>query len=501
VEAIFVLCLPRRRGSGARMASLTITDVICCWPKLLYGRACCVWNCLFAPFVLCIWACTIYLCGCCKVYFNRSFYKFCCCVCRAFNCCWLYEDTSFPPNKDSLGDIGGDTANKDEAGHTTADSAVWLRASQFARGGRMQLFGDTIDSRDICQGALGDCWLLAAIACLAEHKGAINAIFRSKERNPRGKYRLRLYDGVKEKWENIVLDDFIPCDKLAYERDGTCKPLFADPNGNELYVMLLEKAFAKFCGSFAAIEGGQTIWAIRAMTGDPARWFMQEDGKTGWTRSDLINMEDEKDRRKCGLRKTGERIDNEAMFEILRKYHRRRSVLCASGSSGRDGLHKGHAYSILDVRKIKPSMTSSEVFRLICIRNPWGSGEWTGDWGDKSDLWAKHPAIKKAVGHQDSDDGSFWMSWDDYVQNWNKIGVVDRTVDINSLRLHVEDDSACAPTRGCCGGCFTFWCCCQGPSHIYCPHRSSNETLKVQGACCGLWGKSYAAQVQDVSTE
>ena len=28
----------------------------------------------------------------------------------------------------------------------------------------------------------------------------------------------------------------------------------------------LEKAFAKFCGSYAALEGGDTVWAIRAMT-------------------------------------------------------------------------------------------------------------------------------------------------------------------------------------------------------------------------------------------
>ena len=46
---------------------------------------------------------------------------------------------------------------------------------------------------------MGDCWLLAAIACLAEHDGAIQAVFRTKEANPRGKYVLRLYDGAKER--------------------------------------------------------------------------------------------------------------------------------------------------------------------------------------------------------------------------------------------------------------------------------------------------------------
>jgi len=36
-------------------------------------------------------------------------------------------------------------------------------------------------------------------------------------------------------------------------------------------VELFPQAFAKFCGGYSALEGGNTTWAIRAMTGDPAR--------------------------------------------------------------------------------------------------------------------------------------------------------------------------------------------------------------------------------------
>ena len=25
--------------------------------------------------------------------------------------------------------------------------------------------------------------------------------------------------------------------------------------------------------------------------------------------------------------------------------------------------------------------------KLICLRNPWGFGEWNGDWADDSELW------------------------------------------------------------------------------------------------------------------
>lgn len=134
-----------------------------------------------------------------------------------------------------------------------------------------------------------------------------------------------------------------------------------------------------------------------------------------------------------------------------------------------------------------------KTFRLVQIRNPWGNGEWQGDWGDKSALWDQNPAVKKAVNYSDEDDGSFWMAWEDYVQNWSKIGIVDRSIDITSLGLPLKNDSACAPTAACCKGCARYWCCCQGISHLYFPHRSSDETVKV-GGCMGFCQKKAAVQ-------
>jgi len=183
------------------------------------------------------------------------------------------------------------------------------------------------------------------------------------------------------------------------------------------------------------------------------------------------------------------------MFEIMLKYHKLGSILCASGASGKDGLHTGHAYSILEVRRASTGIISGETFKMVKVRNPWGSGEWSGDWGDKSELWKKHSSIAKACGHKDGgdDDGAFWMSWEDYVANWEKIGVIDRTIDINSLGLTVFNDSSFAPIAACIKGCCRFWCLCQGLKRLYFPHRSSDETIKV-GGCCGFCQKSAAIQ-------
>lgn len=412
-----------------------------------------------------------------SLYCRRGFFKVCCLACRYFDCCWMYTDPSFPPNEESLGNVGGDSANK-SSGKTNAD-VTWLRAGQFSESGRMQLFEGTVDSRDICQGALGDCWLLAAMACLAEYDGAIHSLFKARERDPRGKYHIKLFDGAADRWELVTIDDWVPCNKTDYLKDGTCKTLFMQPHGNELWAVLLEKAFAKFCGSYANLEGGLTIWAVRAMTGDPAREFALEADKKNWVRSDLINVKDPENRRKCSMLMGQERIINDVMFQTLKKYSEIKSVCCASGASETCGLHSGHAYSILKVRQVKQ-------FQLLQIRNPWATGEWKGDWSDKSDMWDKHPEVKKAVGFVDVDDGAFWMSWGDFVQNWSRIGIVDRTVDVNCLKLQVRDDSACAPVKGCAKGCLRFWCLCEGARRLYCPHRASQETVSVDSGWCSI---------------
>eukprot|EP01084_Bolivina_argentea_P169496 293815_1 len=83
------------------------------------------------------------------------------------------------------------------------------------------------------------------------------------------------------------------------------------------------------------------------------------------------------------------------------------------------GLMPDHSYTILDGKE-----SAQLNVKLLEIRNPWGHGEWKGDWSDDSDKWT--PLAKKEFGiteELDPDDGAFWMAWPDFLKYFTTLTV------------------------------------------------------------------------------
>jgi hypothetical protein len=159
---------------------------------------------------------------------------------------WPYEDESFL-GAAALGD------HSEDAGQTAKQMAAdtdWVRAQDLDifKGKRPQLFEGKIEPDDLCQGAVGDCWLVAALACAAENPDSIRRMFSTKEYNPRGLYKVKIFDPHAKKFIKIIVDDRIPCKK------GTKVPRFMSPNGNELWAIILEKAYAKWYVVYLRME-------------------------------------------------------------------------------------------------------------------------------------------------------------------------------------------------------------------------------------------------------
>lgn len=130
-----------------------------------------------------------------------------------------------------------------------------------------EVFADGVSANDIRQGALGDCYLLSAMSIIAHSRPElIKKIFHPESRTYRfeGIYSIMLYNG---KMPTVVTvdDKFLvnpASNKHAFVR------LCTDPttNSREIWPLLIEKAYAKFHGSYANIEGGLVHTALEELT-------------------------------------------------------------------------------------------------------------------------------------------------------------------------------------------------------------------------------------------
>jgi len=206
----------------------------------------------------------------------------------------------------------------------------WRRPHEFMD--NPQVFEDDIDPNDIKQGILGDCWFLSATASLAERPGMVRRLFITKEYNPEGVYQIKLCKNGE--WVTVTVDDYIPC---RYKGG----PIFSRGATNEIWVMLLEKAYAKLHGNYQALSSGQTKHAMADLSGCPTYEIAFPKNRQNYRQ-----VQDE-----C-----------EKIFDKLKELDDE-GYLMNTGTSGVDtitegdgpgagrGLVSGHAYSILQVKE------------------------------------------------------------------------------------------------------------------------------------------------------
>eukprot|EP00347_Sterkiella_histriomuscorum_P024013 403332608 len=314
---------------------------------------------------------------------------------------WI--DTYFRPDKSSILDPSIPTPGRLKEWETF----TWKRPKDVYGKGNYDLY-KTIGPSDIRQGACGDCYFLSSIASLAENPDRVKAIFINKEINKAGCYAMNMY--VNGEPQVIVVDDYFPFNERkndwAFSRSSQEK---------ELWVLLLEKAWAKIHGSYQRIEAGTTGEALPALTGAPSDFFYHSEAKN---KEDVWNKIKEADQK------------NQIIATAVSSQRQGKS----SSEMQSVGLVDAHAYSLISTHEVQDN--AGKTIRLLKIRNPWGFKEWTGDWSDKSTKWTQD--IKDELGFEDKDDGVFYISFDDYL-NFFYITTICKYVQDNDLTVMPDE--------------------------------------------------------------
>lgn len=271
-----------------------------------------------------------------------------------------FVDAAFPPTEASV-------RSAQSKGELTTIPDCWMRVPQLlgadTQGAADVKLFDEIDPTDIVQGRLGNCWLLAALACLAEFPVLVKSLLKETSLSSDGGYTFRFFDASVHDWVAVTIDDAIPC----HWRYGNPKPCFMQPAAGqrEAWPLLYEKAFAKFCGTFQELEGGFTSWAFSVLLGhsddDPIRVFAKDaDGSSLWRPGtldpELIVANGARSNNHASSFKMQMGADRAmrgtALFEVLRNADAEDYLMAASIDGGvekkrSDGLVEGHAFSVL----------------------------------------------------------------------------------------------------------------------------------------------------------
>lgn len=201
------------------------------------------------------------------------------------------------------------------------------------------LFHGKIEPSDIKQGYLGDCYFLAALAAIAERPDRIFNLFLTQDLNQQRYFSVKML--YKGKWMTVDMDEYIPW--------MGSQPAFSRANQDELWVVLLEKAWAKLYTSYKRIEAGYPEETLHDLTGAPIRQIALKNAS----------------------------FNKEAEWQYLVEASVKQYSMVASSNPGSDtnksvsGVVQGHAYTVLNAVNLN---VQGNIVRLIQLRNPWGKG-------------------------------------------------------------------------------------------------------------------------------
>ncbi|KAL7862048.1 hypothetical protein SRHO_G00134890 [Serrasalmus rhombeus] len=336
-----------------------------------------------------------------------------------------FIDNMFPPDNMSIGERL--LSPEDMA------SVQWIRPTKLVS--NPHLVVDGISRFDFAQGKIGNCWFLAALGALTFQKHIMEKVFPSGQsfhKDYAGIFHFRFWRFGK--WVDVVIDDKLPTinGQLIFVHPKSSR----DPI--EFWPALIEKAYAKVCGSYEDMQNGAVSEALLDFTGG-------------------IHMAVRPNKRPHGL------------WDLIHRAATANSLMgCGTHGNAElnrrldNGLVEGHAYTVTGVTTVTSQDKKVELVRLF---NPWGGTEWKGDWSDTSLLWKTVSAEERKRYLKAVDDGEFWMSIEDFCKTFSELDICSLCPDF------LDGSSNCSWTstlhEGCwlagtsAGGCKecqdTFW--------------------------------------------
>jgi hypothetical protein len=266
-------------------------------------------------------------------------------------------------------------------GRPLQDDGSW--AAMFGQFGATphadwRLIRDKPRADDVQQGELGNCWFLSSLAALAEFQDGrfVRALFPGQSGiSSSGVYLVRLCLGGQ--WRGILVDDRLPC----IGGGMYCKQLACCVTHRlQIWASIIEKAYAKACGSYDAIVGGEAGEAFSALTGWP--YTMIRFNQPGFD-PDIFWAA------LCSSRDMG----------FL--------MTCSTCETSNSCLEPFHVSLLMDV--FEEEVPGKGFVQLLKIRNQQETDKrkWQGEWSDRCRNWT--PELRRKLGCPEGGSPGIWF--------------------------------------------------------------------------------------------
>ncbi|XP_073340053.1 calpain-1 catalytic subunit-like [Pagrus major] len=292
-----------------------------------------------------------------------------------------YVDDMFPPDRRSIGN--------DVLSPSDLATVQWKRPSKIVSNPSFVV--DGVSRFDFGQGMIGNCWFLASIGALTFQDFILNQVVPLEQNFDDeycGLFHFRFWRFGR--WVDVVIDDKLPTinGRLIFVHSK-------DPN--EFWPALLEKAYAKVCGSYSDMNSGTPSEALVDFTGGVHV---------------CINLSDPPPN----------------LWELMCRAGKSKSLIGCGTPQGDtsantvlpNGLVQGHAYAVTGVKEV---ISRGQTVNLVRLWNPWGQGEWNGDWSDSSPLWQTVSPQDRETCLSICDDGEYWMPLKAFCEFYSELDV------------------------------------------------------------------------------
>ena len=277
----------------------------------------------------------------------------------------------------------------------------WCRVEELYKTKNYSLFYKGIAVDDIIQGNAGDCYFMSVLGALCKFPEILENLFYFKEITKEHIYGIYFYiNGIKKL---VLIDDYVPCTGITFKKFA-----MAYSSQNEIWVSLIEKAWAKINGNYIRIACGGTA-------------------------NEVFDVLTEAYSEKIYVNPREKEIIWEKIIDGVNK-----GFVMTAGSSDKEelqdvGLTDSHAFTILGVHEIKGE-------RVMSLRNPNGVCVFSGDWSDASSKWTED--LKLKYDFYKKEEGDFFIGYNDFVKYFGVIGIAKLHPQWSSSKLKIKKTEA-----------------------------------------------------------